>query len=344
MELLLPINFRIMNSRFKLGILLLISLTSCVKPLADTGVIEWDLSSLELPQMEYNGKIYYIHPDAGEMSYHEAVDYCKRLTAYNHSDWFLPGQQELSQMFEESSRIGGFMSGDYWFENPYARTDEERSMSYKGGVSDFGKARVRPVRCENTFTPTISLKQIHAGNWSTFEVTIPQSSRYTITKAGLCWSDKAGASSRIKIEEADKKEGTFYVSIHHPLVPLKTMYLSAFSELSDGRTVYSNEITLLPHEPIVDFTLERKDDSKVFANVTIKDWGFPENFEYLQVFLSDSKEAYSNSRKELNIKEDVFHYKEEWNMREGTLYLIFNPFSQASINVKATFSATIARE
>lgn len=318
--------------------------SSCVKSLESAGVMKWDLSSLDLPQMEYNGKTYYIHPDAGEMSYEEALAYCERLTAYNHSDWFLPGQQELAQMFRESSHIGGFTYGAYWYENSYTNSDTERYLSYQGGsLTASGKGRVRPVRCENSFSPTVTLKQVNDGNWSTFEVSVTQSSRYTISKSGLCWSNKANSSSRTTVTESNAKDGTFLVSIEKALPRLENMYLSAFSELSDGTKIFSNEITLIPHKPIVDFSLVRKDDKTVTAIIDVKDWGFPELFEYTDVRLSDRPSALSSDRK-LDIKESVYHYEQEWNMQSGTLYLHFNPFQRSDTNVNAVFSASIDKE
>lgn len=319
--------------------------SSCVKSLESTGVIKWDLSSLDLPQMEYNGKTYYIHPDAGEMTYQEALAFCERLTAYSHDDWFLPGQQELSQMFRESERLGGFTNGGYWYENPYADNDMERYLSFQGGgLTSSKKGRVRPVRCENTsFEPTVSIKQINDGNWSTFEVTVSQSSRYSIKRSGLCWSKEPEARSRITVAESVQKDGTFNVSIGKAISSLQTWYLSAFTELSDGKTIYSNEIALSPHKPIVDFSLARKDDKTVTAIIDIKDWGFPELFEYIDIRLSERPNA-SSSDKKLDIKESVYHYEQEWDMQSGTLYLHFNPFQRSDTNVNAVFSATIDRE
>lgn len=330
-----------MTKRIVFGLIAISVFSSCVKSLESAGVMKWDLSSLDLPQMEYNGKTYYIHPDAGEMTYQDALAYCERLSAYNHSDWFLPGQQELSQMFRESERIGGFMYGGYWYENPYADHDMERYLSFQGGmITSSGKGRVRPVRCENTFAPTITLKQISEGNWSTFEVTVPQSSRYTIKKSGLCWSKEAGASSRITVAESDKKDGTFNVSIGKAVPSLVTMYLCAFSELSDGSKIYSNEIALVPHKPVAVFSLVRKNSTTVTAVIDVRDWGFPELFDYIEVWLSDNQNLFSSGKK-LNIKENVLHYEEDWSMTSGTLYLGFNPYSRTDTNAKEVFAATI---
>ena len=315
--------------------------------------MKWDLSALDLPQMEYNGKTYYIHPDAGEMTYEEAVAYCERLTAYNHSDWFLPGQQELSQLFSESSQIGGFMYGAYWFENPYTNYDVERYLSFQGGsLTSSGKGRVRPVRCESSFAPALTLKQVHEGNWSTFEVTIPKSSRYTISKAGLCWADPNQYKNKTftRIVESEKKEGTFRISLDYKKsLSFDRYYLCAFAELSDGRVFYSNEITLIRHEPIASFSLVRKDAKTINAIVDINDWGFPQDFNKLIVEITDDNRFYDHlyaKVERISVKEDLFHYENEWTTEGGVLYLFFNHYSHGShpFNASGSFSSSIDKE
>ncbi len=82
-----------MFKRIALAVAAVIIFSSCVKSLDNAGVIQWDLSSLNLPQMEYNGRVYYIYPDAGEMTYDEAIAYCEQLSSFIHDDLFLPDQQ-----------------------------------------------------------------------------------------------------------------------------------------------------------------------------------------------------------------------------------------------------------
>lgn len=332
-----------MKKKLLVSLLVAFSMASCVRSLEDEGVMDWDSSSLKLPQMLYNGQIYYIHPDAGEMSYEEAIDYCKQLTAYSHSDWFLPNKAELTAMFNNDSHIGGFTSAAYWYENPYTSNDTERSSYYNGGALSAGKARVRPVRCDNAFTPILQLKQIHEGNWSSFEITIPKSSRYTVKTAGLCCSEEADSKSAIRIVESSYKEGTFVATVDRAILPLKTRYLRAYCDLADGRTIYSNELTLIPHKPEVDFILKRKDRTTITAVIDIKDWGFPQNFQYVDVRLTDDANSYPATEK-IEVKEDVYHYEKDWTMDDGTLYLMFNPYGQGQSNASATFSANIAKD
>ena len=80
----LLIDSSIMRKHILIGILSILSLSSCVKSLESAGVMRWDLSALDLPQMEYNGKTYYIHPDAGEMTYEEAMRESGRCLRCDH--------------------------------------------------------------------------------------------------------------------------------------------------------------------------------------------------------------------------------------------------------------------
>lgn len=335
-----------MDSHFKLGILLILSLTSCVKPLADTGVIKWDLSSLDLPQMNYNGKTYYIHPDAGEMTYQEALSYCERLNAYEHQDWFLPDKQELIEMFAQAKSLGGFQDAAYWFENPYSDKDSERYLPYNGGNLSSGKGRVRPVRCEKTFSPSITLKQVNEGNWSTFEVTIPKSSRYTIKKAGLSWADpnEYRQNTFSKLLETNKTEGTFQVPLEFKKrLDYDQYYLAAYAELSNGETYYSNVILLKRHSPTVDFRIEKLDVNTVNAIIDIKDWGFPQDFSRILVELSDDELYWDRpyaTVERISVKEDILHYEKEWEVHDEMLYLYFN-HGNSSFNAYGKFCVRI---
>ena len=97
---------------------------------------------------------------------------------------------------------------------------------------------------------------------------------------------------------------------------------------------------MVPHKPIIDFSLKRKDNTTVVAVIDIEDWGFPELFEYIDVRLTDDPERLSTATK-LDVQETNYHYEKEWKMAAGTLYVVFNPFSRSDINVNAVFSATI---
>lgn len=266
-----------MTKRIVFGLIAIAVFSSCVKSLESAGVMKWDLSSLDLPQIDYNGKTYYIHPDVGEMSYNQAIEYCKRLNAYNHQDWFLPDKQELAEMFARAATIGGFQDAAYWYENPYSDNDTDRQLIY-GNSAFSSKARVRPVRCENTFSPTLYLRQIIPQNWTTYEIEIPKGSRYEIVKAGIAVIKNGTPSKKFL---ATGTEGVLRVSINESLSSSEDHHIVAFAELSNGEAVYSNEIIIRPHNPSADMSITQNVGStSIHIVIDVQDWGFPQLFKY----------------------------------------------------------------
>lgn len=264
-----------MTKRIVFGLIAIAVFSSCVKSLESAGVMKWDLSALDLPQMEYNGKTYYIHPDAGEMTYEQAIDYCKSLNAYNHQDWFLPDKQELLEMFAKASSIGGFQEAAYWFENPYSENDTDRHIIMGSAVFST-KARVRPVRCESSFFPTLSIRQVIPQNWTTYAIEIPKGSRYSVSKAGIARM-KNGAS--VKSIIAPGIEGVINVSVNELFTYRdEDHHFAAFAEMSSGETVYSGEIIAQPHSASADLTIAQTSSTSVHVGIDISDWGFPQQF------------------------------------------------------------------
>lgn len=43
-----------------------------------------------------------------------AADACRRAVHGGAKDWFLPGRDELRQMYEQRDLIGGFATDGYW--------------------------------------------------------------------------------------------------------------------------------------------------------------------------------------------------------------------------------------
>lgn len=109
-----------------------------------------------LPTFQYAGTTYYVHPDAGKMTWESAVNYCDNLTFAGFSDWFLPDLNELNAMFVNCDPIGGFVTTGndckYW------SSTKDFSSTWRYWYKDFSTGeqqytpwsseylRVRPVR------------------------------------------------------------------------------------------------------------------------------------------------------------------------------------------------------
>jgi hypothetical protein len=67
----------------------------------------------------------------------------------NLTDWYLASKDELAQLYEQKSTVGGFVAGTYWSSSEYselyawAQYFTDGTKSYNG---KFGSAYVRPVR------------------------------------------------------------------------------------------------------------------------------------------------------------------------------------------------------
>lgn len=91
------------------------------------------------------------------MDWHAAMSYAKALTAHGHKDWRLPDSEELNQIFENSTAIGGFVTwgwspaGWYWSSSEKENkksTNNARLQSFSDGTQhDVNKANGLSVRC-----------------------------------------------------------------------------------------------------------------------------------------------------------------------------------------------------
>ena len=87
--------------------------------------------------------------EAGCTTAGTAADICANLTLGGYSDWFLPSKDELNEMYQNKSTIGGFANSGYWssteYDNDYAWI---QYFSYGGQGSPYksGSASVRAIR------------------------------------------------------------------------------------------------------------------------------------------------------------------------------------------------------
>ncbi len=88
------------------------------------------------------------------MSFNEAKDYAQGLNiqkAYGHKDWRVPTTKELSELFNNSSAIGGFnktfSGGWYWSASTYYAEQGEVQRFADGFQSHYNKGVRSAVRC-----------------------------------------------------------------------------------------------------------------------------------------------------------------------------------------------------
>ena len=78
-----------------------------------------------------------------------AADICANLTLGGYSDWFLPSKDELNEMYQNKSKIGGFANSGYWssteYDSDYAWI-QYFSNGGQGSPYKSGSANVRSVR------------------------------------------------------------------------------------------------------------------------------------------------------------------------------------------------------
>lgn len=106
---------------------------------------------LTLKTFQYSGTKYYVHPDAGAMTWESAYEYCENLTFAGYSDWFLPDKDELNAMYVNRNSIGGFVDSKYWSSDwEYDGIGWCQSfytgMQYISDIQEYH--RVRPVRID----------------------------------------------------------------------------------------------------------------------------------------------------------------------------------------------------
>ena len=74
------------------------------------------LAYYSLPQMEFGGYTYTIHPDLGGMKWDQANAACEDLNAYGYDDWYLPNKEELFAVAEKTNVLS---HNSYWTSSDY---------------------------------------------------------------------------------------------------------------------------------------------------------------------------------------------------------------------------------
>lgn len=164
-----------------------------------------------LPTFQHDGTTYYVHPEAGTMTWQTAMDFCDGLTFAGYSDWFLPNKVELNAMYFKQNEIGGFVTTGndckYWssteygyVSNPYWETcswGQDFSDGTQVFIGNSLYLRVRPVRKDGgsgggTTPTTPTVVTIPAptvtSNSATCGGNVTSDGGATIIQRGICYS------------------------------------------------------------------------------------------------------------------------------------------------------------
>lgn len=121
-----------------------------------------------LPTFQFNGHTYKVAPIvSNSMDWGDADTYCSNLTLYGYTDWRMPTKDELLQMYNDRSSIGGF-NGLYnlWSSNTCEISSVGGASPFRNIIVFYGSysgqvycypensgtyygVNVRPVRIEN---------------------------------------------------------------------------------------------------------------------------------------------------------------------------------------------------
>jgi hypothetical protein len=80
-----------------------------------------------------------------------AADICANLTLGGYSDWFLPSKDELNEMYQNKSTIGGFANSLYWSSTEYASSGAWRENFFIGNQDGYVKDASNNVRAIRAF-------------------------------------------------------------------------------------------------------------------------------------------------------------------------------------------------
>lgn len=117
----------------------------------------FDIVMFTLPSFKYDNHTYQVAPDPQiRMYWNNANNYCNALTYCNYSDWRLPNNNELLQIYASRGSIGGFYDAEYWssdktddYYTGYNYIHDYYYISFKTGQiyhMQDGLVGVRPIR------------------------------------------------------------------------------------------------------------------------------------------------------------------------------------------------------
>ena len=117
-----------------------------------------------LPTFTFDGLTFKVAPTATGMTWEAANEYCN-TTMYGYSDWRMPTEDELEEMYANRASIGGFVTSNcnlstwesspcyYWSSDSVNNAYIHRAVKFYNGIG---------INCSNGFT--LSVRPIRMGN------------------------------------------------------------------------------------------------------------------------------------------------------------------------------------
>lgn len=201
---------------------------------------------------QYAGATYYVCPDAGEMTWQNAMRFCDSLTSAGYSDWYLPDQDELNAMYVFRNEIGGFdLTGQYWsstiyyynygeytgkayyqwFETGHQSYDDQNNMKRVRPIRKNGGGGSTPVLVTNEPLYVTSSSARCSGD-------VISSGGTTIIERGICYSTFSYPTTDGDIVKCGNGTGPFACTISG-LSNNTTYYFRAYAK-NNTNTYYGN--------------------------------------------------------------------------------------------------------
>lgn len=204
------------------------------------------------PSFQYGGSMYYVYPDAGEMTWQDAMVFCDTLTYAGYSDWFLPNKDELNAMYNHREEIGGFdLTGQYWSSTLYygwAGVTEYAYFQWFGNgdqswSSQGDRKRVRPIRengggGSNPVVITDSPLYVTSSS-ARCSGTVLTSGGTDIIERGICYNRYGYPEISDKVVKCGNGTGSFICSLTD-LDNNTTYYCRAYAK--NNREVYYGDV------------------------------------------------------------------------------------------------------
>jgi len=183
-----------------------------------------------------------------------AAQLCHAYNGGGYTDWYLPSNAELQEMYNQRNVIGNLTSGlfTYW-------SSTEQSATVAGGWFVYGGYAMSAMKGYGTQMCCRAIRAFHGptvpaittdpvtnitGSTATCGGNVTNSGGATVTARGVCWSTSAGPTIALSTKTNDGTGTGTFVSSITGLTNGTTYHVRAYATNSVG-TAYGNEVTFV---------------------------------------------------------------------------------------------------